>query len=251
MASFHHENLVVYQRSIKFVAWSRDLLKRISAKASAKDHLHRASASVPQNIAESNAKRSPKEQCRFVDIANGSALECSACLDVLQKKKLLTEELRMEGRELLFSVVQMLVGLRRSKKDRVEEESSIYGTPRFDHEKLEAYQTSLQAVEWLNEFFTNRELDAQSIDTLDRTSTSVALNIAEGNAKFSVKDRCRFIDTSISSGLRCAGALDVSVASGEAEPDEIMAGKELLRITVSLLSGLRRRLEEMPPDWGD
>src|SRR5438046_3273953 len=47
---------------------------------------------------------------------------------------------------------------------------------------------------------------------LDRASTSVPLNIAEGNGKFTSPDRCRFFDNSRGSALESAACLDVMVA---------------------------------------
>ncbi len=51
---FDHEDLRVYQASIDFVAWLEPLCSEIERKVSAHDHLVRASASVPVNIAEGN-----------------------------------------------------------------------------------------------------------------------------------------------------------------------------------------------------
>jgi len=248
---FHHERLVVYQRSIAFVAWTEDVIQEVSARASAKDHLRRASGSVPQNIAEGNAKRTAKEQRRFIDIANGSALECAACLDVLGAKELLAESARDAGKDQLQTVVRMLYGLRRAKTDRVADEAAGYGTYRFDHEKLEAYQRAMDAVVWLDRFCRARALDSQTSEILDRTSTSTALNIAEGNARFRVLDRCKFLDASVSACLRCAGRLDVLVARKMAEAEEVDPGKEVLSSTLSLLLGLRTRLLSETPDWED
>ena len=49
---FSHEKLIVYQRSIEFVAWLEPLVEKRPAKIAAKDQLDRASTSVPLNIAE-------------------------------------------------------------------------------------------------------------------------------------------------------------------------------------------------------
>lgn len=38
-------------------------------------------------------------------------------------------------------------------------------------------------------------------DQLDRASTSIPLNIAEGNGKYTPKDRCRFFDQALRAGL--------------------------------------------------
>ena len=55
-------------------------------------------------------------------------------------------------------------------------------------------------------------------DQLDRASTSIALNIAEGNGKYALKDRCRFFDIAHGSALECASAQDILVAKGRLTP---------------------------------
>jgi four helix bundle protein len=47
---------------------------------------------------------------------------------------------------------------------------------------------------------------------LDRASTSIVLKIAEGNGKYTPKDRCRFFCIAHSSALECAAGLDILVA---------------------------------------
>src|SRR6186713_2447913 len=91
-------------------------------------------------------------------------------------------------------------------------------------------------------------------DQLDRASTSVPLNIAEGNAKYTAPDRCRYFDTARGSALECAACLDVLVAKGRCTEEEIGRGKEILHEVVSLLVGLIRsispdRLSEEPIDY--
>jgi hypothetical protein len=53
---FDHEQLLAYQRSIQFVAWSSQLLEKIPTKLAVCDQLDRASTSAPLNIAERNGK---------------------------------------------------------------------------------------------------------------------------------------------------------------------------------------------------
>jgi len=83
--------------------------------------------------------------------------------------------------------------------------------PCFDHEKLVAYQRSVQFVAWSSQLL--EELAPKSAklavwDQFDRASTSVPLNIAEGNAKYTAPDRCRYFDTARGSALECAAGLE-------------------------------------------
>jgi four helix bundle protein len=90
-------------------------------------------------------------------------------------------------------------------------------------------------------------------DHLDRASTSVALNIAEGNGKFAIKDRCRFLNFARGSALECAAGLDVLVAKRLAEAERIRFGKEQLLEIVSMLIGLANslsaRIQEDTPGY--
>ncbi|MDO9265229.1 MAG: four helix bundle protein [Desulfosalsimonadaceae bacterium] len=64
----------------------------------------------------------------------------------------------------------------------------------FDHEKLNVYQTSIKFIVWLQKIMEGVPKKYAVYDQLDRASTSIALNIAEGNGKYSRRDRCRYFD---------------------------------------------------------
>jgi four helix bundle protein len=124
---FDHEKLQCYQDSLKFVALAESILQRVPKSIAAWDQLDRASTSIPLNIAEGNGKFTSPDRCRFFDNARGSALECAACLDVLVAKGKLVAGEEVPGKELLYGVVSMLVGLIRSNSDsRLHEESPPY-----------------------------------------------------------------------------------------------------------------------------
>jgi four helix bundle protein len=53
----------------------------------------------------------------------------------------------------------------------------------FDHEKLIAYQRSIQFVAWASRLLEDVPAKLAVSDQLDRASSSVPLNIAEGNAR--------------------------------------------------------------------
>lgn len=111
----------------------------------------------------------------------------------------------------------------------------------FDHEKLEVYPDSIAFVAWLSTILENAVRVGDVKDQLDRASTSVPLNIAEGNGKYAPKDRCRFFDIAHGSALECAAGLDTLVAKGKLTVEQIRPGKEILQRVVRMLMGLIKR----------
>jgi len=108
----------------------------------------------------------------------------------------------------------------------------------FDHEKLNVYQVSLEFITWATELIAKVESRAAVKDQLDRASTSIPLNIAEGNGKYSIRDRCRFLDFARGSALECAACLDVLVAKRLTPVEAVISGKAQLFEIVSMLMGL-------------
>ena len=111
----------------------------------------------------------------------------------------------------------------------------------FDHEKLEVYRDAIAFVAWLATVLENAVRVGDVKDPLDRASTSVPLNIAEGNGKYAPKDRCRFFDIAHGSALECAAGLDILVAKGKLTVEQIRPGKEILLRVVRMLMGLIKR----------
>ncbi|MCI0614712.1 four helix bundle protein [bacterium] len=108
----------------------------------------------------------------------------------------------------------------------------------FDHEKLRVYQQAIAFVVWCTKLFDSSPKRGAVYDQLDRASTSIPLNVAEGNGKFSKKDRCRFLDIAMSSALESAACLDVLVAKNHFKADDVVDGKKQLQSIVSMLMGL-------------
>lgn len=108
----------------------------------------------------------------------------------------------------------------------------------FDHEKLNVYQSSVAFVAWTTELLESIPKNVAAHNQLDRASTSIPLNIAEGNGKFTQADRCKYFDNSRGSALECAAALDVLVAKRLLESGRAAEGKVLLVEIVSMLVGL-------------
>jgi four helix bundle protein len=125
-------------------------------------------------------------------------------------------------------------------------------TPHFDHEKLDVYRDAIGFVTWVDELLKGVPKSLAVYNQLDRASTSIPLNIAEGNGKYTAADRCRFFDIARGSALECAACLDVLLAKKRI--DSADSGKEVLARIVSMLVGLIRstsasRVHEDPADY--
>jgi four helix bundle protein len=110
----------------------------------------------------------------------------------------------------------------------------------FDHEKLSVYQESIRFVAWVSDLLETVPKSLAAHNQLDRASTSIPLNIAEGNGKYTSPDRCRFFDISRGSALESAACLDVFYAKHAISRDVADEGKEILAPIVSMLVGLIR-----------
>jgi four helix bundle protein len=111
----------------------------------------------------------------------------------------------------------------------------------FDHERLDIYQESIAFCGWVGDLLSNITAKAAVKDQLDRASTSLPLNIAEGNGKFSTVDRARFLEIARGSALECAACLDVLVVRKLIDPEEIISAKEQLVRIVNMLMGMLKR----------
>ena len=118
MKAFDHEKLDVYGLSINFVAQANAIAQELPrGRKYLADQLHRASSSVPLNIAEGAGEFAPKEKARFYRMARRSATECAAILDVCQILQLIAEQRRLAAREILLRIVSILIQLTKSHGD--------------------------------------------------------------------------------------------------------------------------------------
>jgi four helix bundle protein len=181
-------------------------------------------------------------------------------LDVLVARKVLVAPDVTPGKETLHGIVSMLVGLIRSNSsDRLHEDQVEYQVGNhetndttdvnhrsaenptrsyFDHEKLKVYQAALEFITLGNGFLERYQHSRTISERLDRASTSIPLNIAEGNGKFTAADRCRFFDQAHGAALSCAACLDLVAAKDKSESVQISDGKALLQQIVAMLVGL-------------
>ena len=114
----------------------------------------------------------------------------------------------------------------------------------FDHEKLDVYQEAIGFCGWVGDFLSAISAKAAAKDQLDRASTSIPLNIAEGNGKFSAKDRARFFEIARGSALESAACLDVLQVRKLAPEGQVAEQKKRLARIVQMLIGLLRKFSE-------
>ena len=114
----------------------------------------------------------------------------------------------------------------------------------FDHEKLDVYQAAIKFVTWSSDLLEELPKGLAVHNQLDRATTSIPLNIAEGNGNYTPADRCRYFDNARGSALECAACLDVLVARKRIETSVADEGKVVLVEIVSMLVGLIRANSE-------
>jgi len=246
---FDHEKLDVYRVALQLVRQVEQLLREMKTAVAAKSHLWRASESMVRNIVRANTKRTSADQVQTFDVAYGSGLECAACMDVLRAWSLLQPTDVHAAKVLLDRVVAMLIGLRSMECRQVRESSSEYivgaqSEPDvfFAHETLRVYQSALRFVGWCAALIQSEAVGLSRGRELDRHATGIVLNIAEGNGKFSVPDRRRFLDIAVAAGLQAAASLDLLMARGWIAEETTRQGKKHLEEIVSMIGAMSRSL---------
>jgi len=103
----------------------------------------------------------------------------------------------------------------------------------FYHEKLYCYQRAKGALQEIaRELKTWPRGYAYLADQLKRSSSSILLNLAEGNNRRSIKERRRFFEIAKASAAEVAATLDVAGIFGIITAQSEMKQKqELLEIT--------------------
>jgi four helix bundle protein len=214
-----HEKLHAYQHALSVYSRLGEPIASLSPGPAALDHLDRALESILENIVTANSQRSTDARRHSFGVACGSALECAACLDILGIRTKLDTGQREGAKKDLQRIVAMVVGLARTDNFRVRERAGPWKSRNhasqaqdFDHERLDVYQLSLELVRWVDQLIGNHGLKPRYDTKLDSSSTSIVLNIAEGNGRFTSSDHRKFIDIAYQSTLKCLVAIDLVVA---------------------------------------
>ena len=112
--------------------------------------------------------------------------------------------------------------------------------PRQDHERLDVYNVALEFAVWRHRLKMPKG-NADLVDQLNRATTSVVLNVAEGAGEFSKAEKQRFYRMARRSAAECAAALDILEAGGGMTAEVLEPGRELLSRVVAMLTKLLPR----------
>jgi four helix bundle protein len=111
----------------------------------------------------------------------------------------------------------------------------------LDAERLEVYLVALEFQALAAGLRLGRGL-GELRDQLDRASTSIVLNIAEGSGRQARPDKGRFYAIARGSATECAAIIDVVRARGLAPSDVCAHGRGLLVRIVQMLTRLVQRM---------
>jgi four helix bundle protein len=119
--------------------------------------------------------------------------------------------------------------------------------PIFDHEKLVVYRVAIDYIS--ASYVVAKSLAGANRHVRDqwlRASQSIALNIAEGNGKQSLKEKGRFFEIARGSALECAAIHDILAAFAVVDPTLNEQSKAELKRIVSMLTKLIGRSGRTP-----
>lgn len=109
-----HRDLLVWQKAIELSALVYVLTDRLpkSELYGLSSQMQRAAVSIAANIAEGNARGTPKDYARFVNMARGSAVELETLLEVAVRVGRLDGEAVAPAMALTNEICRMLYALR-------------------------------------------------------------------------------------------------------------------------------------------
>jgi len=145
-------------------------------------------------------------------------MECAACLDIGCIKGRLSHERSLTEKRRFAEITRMRIGLRKAWLQNVmhEEASPYQAEPvgsRFEvlfyHESLEVYQVGLDFMRWFVALPGAEELSDRLCREVDKSATSLVLNVAEGNGRYSELDPKRFLGIAAASAVKAAAYLDL------------------------------------------
>lgn len=106
----------------------------------------------------------------------------------------------------------------------------------FDHDKLDVYRCALAAIDTVDAIVEQMPKGRAHLkDQLDRSATSIVLNIAEGAGEYSRADKQRFYRMARRSATESAAPLDIIARRKHAPADLLAQARGYLERIVAML----------------
>jgi four helix bundle protein len=114
--TYKFQRLEIYQLALDYI----DLIYAVCEKLprsedfGLRSQITRAANSIALNIAEGSTSQSDPEQTRFLGIGLRSLIETVACMDIIERRKYLTQEELQPARELAGKLFAKIQAMRKS-----------------------------------------------------------------------------------------------------------------------------------------
>ena len=115
------------------------------------------------------------------------------------------------------------------------------GVP-LDSDRLDVYRVAREFDAFAARALPRRGATALR-DQLERASSSIVLNIAEGCGRFARGEKAHFYLIARGSAMECAAAFDVAIARGLVSPPACRHARGLLTRIVQMLTKLAQRMQ--------
>ena len=110
------------------------------------------------------------------------------------------------------------------------------GVTMFDHERLDVYKAAIEFIIAADDIIEHLPRGKSYLaDQLQRASSSISLNIAEGAGEYWTNEKCRFYRMAKRSATECAGILDVCKSLQAISGPRYEQARQLLLRIVSML----------------
>jgi four helix bundle protein len=230
---FSYQDLRVYEDMIRSFSLAESIASRWDSVHAIVDHFVRASEGALVCLAEACRTRQDAARHEAAGYSLGSVLECAACFDIAGCKSLCNGEETLEVKSALCSVFRQLHALRSSwqaqgvwemREDSLEYDDSYI----FNHERLKAYQLGLEVVRQIDALRFLDRLPRADFRRIDEAATSIVLNIAEGNGRFTHLDHGRFLQMANRSNTKLAARLEMCALRGAINREQAIGLNRLL-----------------------
>ncbi|MEO0162211.1 MAG: four helix bundle protein [candidate division WOR-3 bacterium] len=128
---FDFEKLDVYQLALDFVDEVFEITSKIpwQLQSSLGDNFRRTALSIVSNIAEGSGKISNREKKHYYKITLTSDRECIPMITLLKRRKLISQNIYENLREICIRISPMLIKLEQSVNGK---RSTVKGTHNYD-----------------------------------------------------------------------------------------------------------------------